>query len=272
MDKLREPVVAGAFYTADPALLRETVSGYIGDAGLDPDPDIAGVVSPHAGYVYSGPVAGYAFAAAPASVDTVIILAPSHSYPVIGASIYAGEGYRTPLGVCEIDRAVTDRLMELGLSYDSMAHSREHSAEVQVPFVQVKWPEARIVVIVQGAGSPDLCSGLAGMIDTAVGKDGYLLVASSDLSHYHPLDTAALLDGRVIDAFLSGEAERLGAVLGKREGEACGGGPMTTLLSFAAARGLSGFRKLAYDTSATASGDRSAVVGYFAGAVSRGTG
>jgi AmmeMemoRadiSam system protein B len=269
---VREPVVAGAFYPADPALLREAVAGYLSDSRLDPDPDIAGVVSPHAGYVYSGPVAGYAFAAAPASVDTVIILAPSHSYPIRGASVYTGTGYRTPLGVCEIDGTITDRLTEIGLSFDSRAHSREHSAEVQVPFVQVKWPDARIVVIVQGAASHELCSGLAGMLDTTLEDDGYLIVASSDLSHYHPLDTAGLLDGRVIDAFLSGDEDRLGAVFGRREGEACGGGPMTTLLSFSALRGFSGFRNLAYDTSATASGDRSAVVGYFAGAVTRGTG
>jgi AmmeMemoRadiSam system protein B len=271
MDRVREPVVAGAFYTADPVRLRKQIEELIGSSGLEPDPDIVGVVSPHAGYVYSGATAGCAFAAAPSDPGTVVILAPSHRVPLSGASVYAGSGYRTPLGVCETDAAFVERLMAAGVPFEPVAHAHEHSAEVQVPFVQVRWPEARIVVVIQGPAGRGFHSVLARALEEASGGKRFFVVASSDLSHYHPIGQAESLDGRVIDAFLSGDAGRLESVLATGEGEACGSGPMTTLLSWAAMKGYTGFRRLAYDTSATASGDRSAVVGYFAGAVSMGS-
>jgi len=266
---IRSPAVEGAFYPADRSTLERDVSGYIRNSGISSDPCTAGIVSPHAGYVYSGPVAGYAFASAPDEVDTVIILAPSHSYPLHGASVYSGDGFRTPLGVCETDSCLVERLLELDVGSDHAAHTREHSAEVQVPFVQVRWPDAKIVVIVQGLTSSSFCMEMAGKIGKASGDSRILVVASSDLSHYHTLAEAAVLDERVVNCFLSGDASRLGEILGSREGEACGGGPMQTLLCWSALMGYSRFEKLAYDTSATASGDTRAVVGYFAGAVKR---
>lgn len=266
---IRSPAVEGAFYPADRFTLEKDVSGYIRNSGISSDPCTVGIVSPHAGYIYSGPVAGYAFASAPDEVDTVVILAPSHSYPLSGASVYSGEGFRTPLGVCETDTCFVEKLLELDAGSDQAAHAREHSAEVQVPFVQVRWPDAKIVVIVQGLASSSFCMEMAEKISRASGSSRILLVASSDLSHYHTLAEAAVLDERVINCFLSGNASGLGDILGSREGEACGGGPMQTLLCWSALKGYSLFEKLAYDTSATASGDARAVVGYFAGAVKR---
>jgi len=266
---IRSPAVEGAFYPADRSTLDEDVSGYIRNSGISSDPCTAGIVSPHAGYVYSGPIAGCAFASAPDEVDTVIILAPSHGYPLYGASVYSGEGFRTPLGDCETDTRLVEKLLELDVGSDQAAHAREHSAEVQVPFVQVTWPDAKIVVIVQGLTSSSFSMEMAGKISKASGDSGILLVASSDLSHYHTLAEAAVLDERGLNGFQSGDATRLGEILGSREGEACGGGPVQTLLCWSALKGYSRFEKLAYDTSATASGDTRAVVGYFAGAVKR---
>jgi len=265
---IREPVVAGMFYPGDPGELRRTVAGYIEESGVAPDDSVRGIVSPHAGYVYSGPVAGAAFAAAPDGVERVVLIAPSHRYPVYGSSVLDAEGFRTPLGVADIDGETVSALLESGFSFEPRAHSSEHSTEVQVPFLQVRWPEAQLVVIIQGEVSSDHSRRLAESLDDIV-DDGVktLLVASSDMSHYHPEDHAKQLDRQVADAFLSADPDRLVSVLREGSGEACGAGPILTLMSWAKRRGYTGTRELAYDTSATASGDRSAVVGYFAGAL-----
>ncbi len=265
---IREPVVAGMFYPEDPGELRRTVAGYIEESGEAPDGSVRGVVSPHAGYVYSGSVAGAAFAAAPKGVERVVVIAPSHRYPVYGSSVLDAKGFRTPLGVAEIDRETVSALLESGFSFEPRAHSSEHSTEVQVPFVQVRWPDAKLVVIIQGEVSREHSDALA---DTLAGlrDDGLktLLVASSDMSHYHPEDHAKKLDREVADAFLSADPDRLVSVLREGSGEACGAGPILTLMSWAKRMGYTATRELAYDTSASASGDRSAVVGYFAGAL-----
>jgi hypothetical protein len=268
---IREPVVAGMFYPDDPGELRRTVAGYIEESGEEPDDAVRGIVSPHAGYVYSGPVAGAAFAAAGDDVRRVVIIAPSHRYPVYGSSVLDARGFRTPLGVADIDRETVSALLESGFSFEPRAHSSEHSTEVQIPFVQVRWPKAQVVVIIQGEVSSEHSHRLAGALADLIDDGGdTLMVASSDMSHYHPVDQAKELDRRVADAFLSADPERLVSVLRKGSGEACGAGPILTLLSWARRMGYTGTRELAYDTSATASGDRSAVVGYFAGALTEG--
>jgi MEMO1 family protein len=264
---IREPAVAGTFYTDQPGALRQEVESFLTRPDLRPDPGVIGIVSPHAGYLYSGAVAGAAFASAPDSIRTVVVVAPPHRVPVSGFSAFDGEGFRTPLGVAPAAREVIHRLLASGCVFQPMPHAKEHSAEVQLPFIQVRWPGASIAIVLQGDGSSAAARKLAGMIHLAVGiqAEGCLVVASSDLSHYHPLRTAGELDGAVIDAWLGGSPERLDQVIRSGRGEACGAGPMLTLLHYAALRGARTFRKLSYDTSATASGDASAVVGYFAG-------
>jgi hypothetical protein len=268
---IREPVVAGMFYPGDPEELRTAVRGYIEGSGEAADPSVRGIVSPHAGYVYSGAVAGAAFAAAPDGVRRVVILAPSHRYPVYGSSVLDAEGFRTPLGVAGIDRGVVEALLDSGVSCEPRAHSSEHATEVQVPFVQVRWPDAELVVIIQGEVSAEHSRELAGTLDELL-DDGAatLMVASSDMSHYHPEDHARRLDKQVTEAFLSADPERLVSVLREGRGEACGAGPILTLLSWAGRRGYGRTRRIAYDTSATASGDSSAVVGYLAASISEG--
>lgn len=265
---IRDPVVAGMFYPSDPNDLRRDVARYINDSGQDPDPLVKGLVCPHAGYVYSGAVAGVSYSVAPDEIDTVVIVAPAHRYPVYGASVFGGEGYRTPLGTASINSPVVQRLNSMGLKFDSRAHSSEHSTEVQVPFIQYRWPEADLVVIIQGDSSEQFSRDLAGKLDDALADtENVLLVASTDLSHYHAEPAANEMDAKVIEAFVSGDPEKLRNVLAHREGEACGGGPMLVLMHWAAANQAQDFRKLEYATSARASGDTSAVVGYFAGAV-----
>lgn len=262
---IRNPVVAGTFYPSDREHLSSMITDFMSSNDREPDSSITGLVSPHAGYVYSGAVAGAAFASAPAVVSTVVILAPTHSYPVHGASVYRGEGYLTPLGVAVIDSEITSGLLDSGLSFQAAAHRGEHSAEVQIPFIQTKWPDASIVVVLQGSVFDGHSRTLAeNLHDVLKSKKDILIVASSDLSHYHPYSEAERMDRKVIEAFTSGNPDNLNAVLSGGS-EACGGGPMLTLMHYSMLNGSEKFGEIMWDTSATASGDRNSVVGYFAG-------
>jgi AmmeMemoRadiSam system protein B len=262
---IRKPAVAGIFYPSDREKLRQLVGAYISSSGRVSDNLVTGIVSPHAGYIYSGAVAGAAFASAPDEIENVIILAPPHRYPVRGASVFDGDGYETPLGIVPVQREITSRLIKAGLDFQPEAHRSEHSAEVQVPFVQIRWPGSMITVILQGATSSDYSRQLAEMLAEAVGGyDKTLVVASSDLSHYHSLETAKSKDGKIMDAFSSGNPGKMETALSEG-GEACGIGPVLTLMNYARIMKHERFGRIRWDTSAAASGDSSSVVGYFAG-------
>lgn len=264
-EMIREPAVAGAFYPSDAKSLEQLVNSFIANSGISSDDLITGIVSPHAGYIYSGAVAGAAFACAPDDVKNVVVLAPTHRYPVRGASVYDGEGYSTPLGTLPVQREITSRLLKAGLTFQPEAHRSEHSAEVQVPFIQVRWPESSIVAVLQGLTSAEYSAQLAEVIAEAVkGYENTLIVASSDLSHYHSLQTAEKKDRKVIEAFVSGDPQNMEAAL-LQGGEACGIGPILTLMNYARLTKQKRFAKVMWETSAAASGDSSSVVGYFAG-------
>lgn len=257
------------FYPSDGKDLERMVSSFISGSGRSPDDSVTGLVSPHAGYVYSGAVAGAAFAAAPDGVRNVVIVAPPHRYPVQGASVFDGEAYTTPLGNAPVSRGITSALLEAGLSFQPRAHEGEHSAEVQVPFVQVRWPGAEIAVVLQGSSGPEFSGELGRLLARVLeGFEKPLVVASSDLSHYHSQASAREKDSRIMDAFLSGDTEKMEKAVSKG-GEACGIGPILTLMNYAQARGDTVFERIAWSTSAEASGDRSSVVGYFAGCCRR---
>lgn len=262
---IRQPAVAGIFYPSDRKTLQELVSSLISGSCRQADESITGIVSPHAGYVYSGAVAGAAFASAPDDVKNVIVIAPPHRYPVTGASVFDGEGYETPLGTLPLQREITSRLLGAGLTFQPGAHRSEHSAEVQMPFIQVRWPDSSIVVILQGSVSADYSRQLAEIISEAVrGFDNTLVIASSDLSHYHSLAVAEKMDMKIIDAFVSGNPLNMEKALAEGA-EACGIGPILTLMNYAAQLKQTRFGEIMWETSAAASGDSSSVVGYFAG-------
>ncbi len=262
---IREPAVAGMFYPSDRKILHELVTSLISGSGRQSDESVTGIVSPHAGYVYSGAVAGAAFASAPDNVENVVVIAPPHRYPVTGASVFDGEGYETPLGILPLQREITSRLLGAGLTFQPGAHRSEHSAEVQLPFIQVRWPDSSVAVILQGSVSADYSGQLAEIISEAVrGFNNTLVIASSDLSHYHSLAEAEKMDMKIIDAFVSGNPSNMEEAL--QEGaEACGTGPILTLMNYAARFKQTRFGKIMWETSAAASGDSSSVVGYFAG-------
>lgn len=219
-----------------------------------------GMVSPHAGYVYSGKTAGLGFASAPDSVENVIICAPSHRYPLTNATVFDVDGVETPLGICPVNR---DLASAFAADMGSVLF-HEHSFEVMLPFIQVRWPEAKIVPLILGA-APD-CPGIAQLIQS-VSPDSFI-IASSDLSHFHPLEDALELDEQVINSFLSLAPARFREAL-EDGGEACGRHSILTLLHLAELKGAGNAVKLDHTTSADAGAGKDDVVGYFSGMVFR---
>lgn len=253
MDNVLKPGFAGSFYPADPLSLEVLVRGFL-DNHYKPMENATGMVVPHAGYTYSGKTAGCGFASAPDNVSTVIIIAPSHRYPVRGETVFDIDFVETPLGMCQINREVTGGMAsEMGTVVFN-----EHSFEVMVPFIQIRWPDAEIVPVILGI-DPD-CRKTASLIQQYA-PDAFI-VASSDLSHFHPLATAEKLDRMVIDAFLTLSPERITESL-----EACGKSAIRTLLYAATLRKAKKAVELHYSTSADAGAGTEEVVGYFSGMV-----
>lgn len=267
----RHPAVSGLFYPSEPGKLRAQVEGFIRGSRLAPDPAVFGLVCPHAGYVYSGSVAGMAYASAPDGIRTAVILAPCHRYPVRTVSVFGGESYLTPIGEATVDRAVVERLSSAGHVWIPPAHSAEHAEEVQVPFVQTRWPGASIVPILIGTGDTGFCRRFAADLSSALSGTAAIVIASSDLSHYHPLADANAMDGILMDDFRRRDTDALARHVADGSSEACGSGPILTLLFYAEAESGGDFDAdvAGYSTSASASGDSTAVVGYMAGTVRR---
>ncbi|MBU0703978.1 MAG: AmmeMemoRadiSam system protein B [Chloroflexi bacterium] len=254
---VRQPAVAGQFYPDNPDALRRSVKKYVDEATL-PDGlnSIRAIIAPHAGYVYSGPTAGYAFKALttlPQKEWTVFLLGPAHRAYFGGVALGNYSAFRTPLGDAPI---AVDRVAEM-LTRSSLytrateAHVHEHCLEVEVPFLQVALPDFRLVPMLFGDVDPlEITVELANHI----GEDD-LIVVSNDLSHFHPYDQAQRLDHAVLEAVLNDD-ER--GVLG---GEACGRAPVVTLMGVARRKGWQP-HLLDYRTSGDTAGDRMRVVGY----------
>lgn len=253
MDNVLRSGFAGSFYPADPTDLEVMVSKLL-DNSCEPVENALGIVVPHAGYIYSGKTAGYGFASAPDNVTTVVIIAPSHRFPFRGETVFDTDFMETPLGMCPVNRKVTGRLA----SEMENVIFKEHSLEVMIPFIQIKWPDADIVPIVLGM-NPN-CRKTARLIQQFA-PDAFI-VASSDLSHFYPLHVAKKLDRLVIDAFLTVSPERITESL-----EACGKSAIRTLLHIAALRKAEKAIELHYSTSADAGAGTDEVVGYFSGMV-----
>jgi len=271
---VRRPVVAGAFYPGDAGALASSVDSLMAsaDAGRI-EGEIVAIVAPHAGYVYSGGVAAHAYKAVNGrSYDTVIVIAPSHRVAFRGASVFDGVAYETPLGAVPVDRKMVKVLLESGLTFDPRAHAQEHSLEVQVPFLQRALEDFSIVPIVMGEQSEAAVRTLAGALAKAIGSASdrrVLLVASTDLSHYHDQQTARRLDNVVVETVDAFDPEALLVALARGECEACGGGPTATVLMTARELGADDAQVLKYATSGDVTGDMRQVVGYMAAVATR---
>jgi AmmeMemoRadiSam system protein B/AmmeMemoRadiSam system protein A len=274
--KVREPAVAGAFYPGTETALRSAVTTMLDEAEPPAlEGKVLGLISPHAGYMYSGAVAAHAYKLIEGSkFDAVILVAPSHHLFFPGSSIYRQGPYRTPLGLVEVDVDLAEAMAsaEPSITFKPEAHIREHSLEVQLPFLQVAVPDLKIVPIVMADQSYENCVRLAAAIAGAVRGKEVLLVASSDLSHFHAYDEAVAMDQVIIDDVLNYDCESIARDLGTRKTEACGGGPMIAVMLAAKHLGATRAIKLAYANSGDVTGDKSEVVGYLSAAIVAGPG
>ncbi|MBN2564268.1 MAG: AmmeMemoRadiSam system protein B [Candidatus Eisenbacteria bacterium] len=272
---VRHPVVAGTFYPGDPDRLAADVDAYLDSEDAAGIPGhVYGLIAPHAGYVYSGGVAARAYACIrKRGYDTVVVVAPSHRVAFRGASVYGGDGYETPLGTVPVDRKLAETIMNpsRGIDYDPRAHAAEHSLEVQVPFLQRALVDFSIVPIIMGEQSESAVRLLASSIADAVRDfEGHsvLLVASTDLSHYHSHAAAVELDSHVLRAVEDFDPEGLLGALARGECEACGGGPAAAVMMAARELGADRATVVGYATSGDVTGDKSQVVGYMAAVIS----
>lgn len=254
---VREPAVAGQFYPADPDRLQRDVQDYIDRASLPPDlGKVRALIAPHAGYVYSGITAGYAFKALrekSGSVTTVFLLGPAHRMPVNGVALGSYSAFRTPLGAVPVavDR-VAVMLEEMSIYTRAPdAHRSEHCLEVQLPFLQVSLTDFELVPMLYGDVEP------GAVADDLVSRltDDDMVLVSSDLSHFHPYSRAQRRDQNFLDGLLKGDEA------GVRSGEACGRAPVMTLMEISQREGWEP-HLLDYRNSGDTSGDRSRVVGY----------
>jgi len=272
---VRKAVKAGQFYDADAATLSARIDGFLAAAsGADTAaPDlIRAIIVPHAGYVYSGPVAGRAYRLVQGrDIATVVILGPSHYVGFEGASIYPEGGFETPLGVAEVDAPAAKALIRAsGFAFVPEAHAEEHSIEVQVPFIQKVLPKAKIVPVVLGVPSEKTVRALAAALDKVFKGTKVLIVASTDMSHFLTRPEANALDKSTIDLVTGQKVPALLRKLERNENILCGGAAVVTALLYAQKQGNAEVRLLAYADSSEAGGPADRVVGYFAAAVTAG--
>lgn len=267
---IRESAIAGTWYPGDPGRLAKEVDDY-----LDKVPDrelpgtLLGLVAPHAGYVYSGQVAAYSYKLLKGkSYPTVIVLSPSHRPYYGGVLVTKKRYYRTPLGLVEVAVDLVERVHEQ-MTLDFIGQDQEHSLEIQLPFLQMVLPEFKLVPLMMENQSIETCQGLAQVLAGVFSQGNALFVASSDLSHFYDYDRAAKLDRRALEDIERYDAEGFARDVATGKCEACGAGPIATVLLATKALGGDKVTILKYANSGDVTGDRWRVVGYGAAAVTR---
>lgn len=260
MASVRPPAVAGSFYPRDPTELKSMVEGFLRQAPAPAPADTDGpipkaVIAPHAGYVYSGPIAGSAFrrlASAAGTIERVILIGPAHFVPIRGLALPGHPRFATPLGEIAIQPEGAQAALRLPqVRVIPEAHAREHSLEVELPFLQVLFGDFYLLPLVAGEASGEE---VADVLERLWGGPETVIVISSDLSHYLPHEAAQRADRATADEILA-----LGGPLHSRQ--ACGAVPVNGLLEVARRRGLVP-ELLDLRSSADTAGDPSRVVGY----------
>jgi MEMO1 family protein len=264
---VRQSSVSGLFYPADAAELGKQVDGFLAREKSRPEQGrVMGIIAPHAGYMYSGMTAGMAYASiAGASYETVVIISPSHRDFFDGVSVYPGDAYETPLGRVPIDRDLRKAMLEACpiLHATPRGHGEEHAVEVHIPFLQKALPSFGLLPLVMGHQTRRTCVDLGEAIARVMRDRNVLLVASSDLSHYHQAAVAERMDGLFVDAVRSFDPDEVMEVIEAGTAEACGGGPIVAMMVALRLMGATRIEVVHHCTSGDITGDRSSVVGYF---------
>jgi MEMO1 family protein len=270
--EIRKSIIAGNWYPGRPETLRSQIRGFLEAVPTRSDlsGDLMAVIVPHAGYIYSGGVAAYAYKLVSGkSFNQVVIIAPSHRYPFSGASIDQKAGYETPLGIIPVDRSLAQAIFDQSpvFRYVPGGHDQEHALEIQLPFLQETLKDFSIVPIIQGSQDLSTCEEMARALAQALQGKKVLLVASTDLSHFHPYDQAKILDQKILDRVAAFDEKGLMKDLNQDQVEACGGGPVVTVMRTAKLLMADQVHVLKYANSGDVTGDRSGVVGYMAAAI-----
>ena len=273
----RPAAVAGTWYAGSAGALTRDVDAYLADVDVVPHGRLDAVIAPHAGLMFSGPVGAHAYKAAAAAgpYDAAILAGPSHFVAFDGVALYPSGAFEFPLGPAKIDEGLAAELLQTAPIVQALpsAHRREHSLEMQLPFLKRLLPDVPIVPLLMGYQTRDTIEQLASALGTIASSRRILLVASTDLSHYFDAATAAALDGRVRECVTAFDPDALLQLFERYpEGErgryvACGGGPAIAVMRAARLRGARHARVLKYAHSGDVSGDMSGVVGYLAAAL-----
>jgi MEMO1 family protein len=265
MKSIREPAVSGMFYPSSPHELKDQINMLLDSTHFDEEfENPFGIISPHAGYIYSGKTAAYAYNAIRGqNFSTVVIISPSHREYFPGVSIYNGDAYRTPLGDVFLNKEMISKLCENSkLIFEGMnGHRAEHAIEVQIPFLQMILKDFQIIPIVIGDQRKNFIYELAEKL-AAVINDEIIIVASSDLSHFHTKQKAGDLDTIVEERIKNFEYEKFLHDIETEKCEACGGGPIVAMMKTADLCGKKKSKILSRSDSGDITGDTSEVVGY----------
>ena len=276
--KIRKPSVANAFYAGSKVELTEQIikcfthrfgPGTVPKPAKDGPRKILGLVSPHAGYMYSGPVAAHDYAqlASDGSPDAAVILGPNHTGQGSGVSIMTEGSWETPLGIVSIDSTLAEQIRKSSniLDEDETAHLSEHSIEVQLPFLQFLYGDKiKFVPICMMMQDLQTSREIAKNINEQMKDSHIIVIASSDFTHYEPQEVASRNDKNAIAAITALDSSKLNDLGETGRVTMCGYGPITALIEVAKLQGNVQAKLLSYQTSGDITNDKSAVVGYAA--------
>ena len=267
--EIRDPAVAGTFYPRNASALKAQIAELLAQVPSNRiSGQVVGLISPHAGYMYSGFTAAHGYRQLEGrAYRTVVVVSPSHREYFDGISVYSGHAYRTPLGDVEVDRDLREELARGGGSIviSQFGHREEHAVEVQVPFLQAVLRSFMVLPVVMGDQRREYCFALGERLGTILKGKDTLLVASTDLSHYYHYDVCRKLDSVFVDAVKKFDYEQLMSDLETERTEACGGGPTVAVMIAAKVLGSERVEVLHQCNSGDVSGQKSQVVGYMSG-------
>ncbi|MFH1246014.1 MAG: AmmeMemoRadiSam system protein B, partial [Candidatus Omnitrophota bacterium] len=270
--QIREPVVSGSFYPASARILAQKLKQFLDWAEVKKrNEDALVLISPHAGYDYSASTAAYGYNLIKASpIHTVIIIGPSHYEYFEGISVYPEGSWQTPLGNVPVNSEIAQALIAYSkeIFFYPPAFAKEHSIEVQLPFLQVVLDDFKIVPIVIGKESYENCLLLSqALLETTKDKEGILLIASTDMSHYHPAEEAVQIDSTTIQTIQKFDPALLYNKAANKECELCGASAVVTSLLYAQGRGADKVEVLKYINSGEITGEPQRVVGYLSAVI-----
>lgn len=266
---IRKSILEEPWYDKNPEALSYRIDSFLKNVKKSPPPHrkILALIAPHAGYIWSGQVAAYAYKSVQGKdYETVIIIAPSHKFGFDGCSIYLRGGYETPLGVAKIDEHLALELSKAsGFKYIPKAHKMEHAVEIQVPFIQKTLPQAKIVPIIMGNPTKETITRLASALKKVLPEKKALVIASTDMSHLLSKKNANEIDSKTISLIKDFKTSILIRKCERRENIMCGGGPVIATLLYAQKQAE--VEILYYADSSQFGGPESEVVGYLAAAL-----